>query len=351
MLVFTNRQLASQPDPSAYGRSFTPGATRLAVARVLPAGAGGFTVSDHRADVADADALNLLLPLFTADRPVCVYVHGNNNTPATCMTRCSALAALYGVEVIGFSWAAEGFLSDGGALPGVTAKPSALEEADLVGVSAANRTDSGAQQKIRRYHQAKTNAQDSVDAFARFLRLLGTARLHANVQPFTLAAHSLGSHLLQNTLEVPGAAESVGTAFNVVLLAPCVRAAGHAAWLTKFRPKGRTYVTFNRGDNVLFGAFAADGGQIKLGADPGDELVRTSAVRYVSFTNSMVGVGGHRYFVQDRMPRAAKELFRRILGSAPDLAAGEGPRRVYPVGCDADGAVCFMAAPDDSDIA
>lgn len=347
MLIFTNRALSAQPDESAYGTAFEPGATRLSVASVArAAGSGGaWAVAGHRPDVADADALNLLLPLFRGRRRLLVYLHGNNNPPAACFARCALLESLYGVEVVGFSWAAEGYLSNGDSLPGVGSASGAGDETTLKKVSAANRTDSAIQDRIRRYHQAKTNAQDSVDAVARFLRLLGTARLHANVQPFTMAAHSLGAHLLQYTLDVPGAGESVGTAHNVALLAACVRAAGHRDWLARVRPKGQVFVTYNKADAVLFGAYVADGSQVKLGAEPGFDLLQSDAVRYVSFNGAKVGLGGHGYFVNDKMPKKMRALFARVFGSERDIRPDEYPRQVYPVGCNADGLICYMAAP------
>ena len=352
MLVFTNRKLTDADNETAFQRSFEPGAARLSVALVGrdPAGSGSWKVTGNKPDVADVDALNLLLPLFSGSRRLLVYVHGNNNTPAACFERCALLESLYGVEVVGFSWASEGYLADGTDLPGVAPAPKASDDADLKAITVLNRTEGGSQQKIRRYHQAKTNAQDSVDALARFLRLLGTARLHANVQPFTLATHSLGSHFLQYTLDVPGAGESVGTAYNVVLLAACVRAAGHRVWLANVRPRGQVFVTYNKGDSVLFGAYIADGSQIKLGTDPGPELLQSSAVRYVSFSNAVVGFGGHGYFVYDKMPKKAKALFSRIFGSARDIKPDEYPRQVYPVGCDNDMLTCYMAAPGGIDV-
>jgi hypothetical protein len=227
MLVFSNR--ATNPaaaDESAFTTRFEPGGTRLAVADVARV-AGRWQLSGVEGDLGDDAALQALVPLFRGRRPLLVYLHGNSNPPAQCFARCHALAARYDLEVVGFSWASEGFLSDGGALPGLAVGTSGGGELDLKGVKASNRTDAGIQSKIRRYHQAKVNAQDSVDALARFLRLLGAARLYANAQPFTLAAHSLGAHLLQYTLEVPGAGESLGTAHNVALLAACTRASGH----------------------------------------------------------------------------------------------------------------------------
>lgn len=346
MLIFTNRDLQNQPDESAFTRSFTPAATRLGFASVAP-GAGGapsWAVTGLQADASDADALNALLPLFAGPRRVLVYLHGNNNTPAACFERCARLESLYGLEVVGFSWTSEGFLADGSALPGLPANPPTGDETNLKAVKPGNRTDDPIQDLIRRYRQAKTNAQDSIDALARFLRLLGTARLHANGQPFSLGVHSLGAHFLQYTLEVSGASESLGTAHNVALLAPCTRAAGHRDWLLKIRPKGQVFVTFNLGDTVLFGAFIADGQQTKLGTDPLPDLLSSGVARYISFTGAQVGFGGHGYFALSKMPSRTLKLFTRIFGSSRDIEPNEFPRQVYPVGCDEDGLTCYMAA-------
>lgn len=347
MLIFTNRDLQNQPDETAFTRTFTPASSQLGYATVASThgGVASWAVSGLRANASDADALNALLPLFAGTRRVLVYLHGNNNTPASCFERCALLEALYGLEVVGFSWTSEGFLPDGTGLPGLAADSSTGDEANLKVVTPANRTDNGIQDKIRRYHQAKTNAQDSIDALARFLRLLGTARLHANGQPFTLAAHSLGAHFLQYTLDVPGASESLGTAHNVALVAPCVRAAGHRDWLVKIRPRGQVFVTFNQGDNVLFGALIADGGQTKLGTDPLPDLLQSGIARYISFTGAQVGSGGHNYFARTNMPAKTLKVFKRIFGSSRDIEANEYPRQVYPVGCDEDGLICYMAAP------
>lgn len=343
MLIFTNRALNGAADESAFERSFMPGSTRLALASVERASSGaGWAVSQHDADVDDDDSLRALLPLFQGNRPVLVYLHGNNNPPAACFKRCDRLAALYGLEMIGFSWASEGFLPDGGPVPKLQAGPDG-DEVDMHSVTKANRTEGGIQRKIRRYHQAKTNAQDSIDALARFFRMLGTARLYANSQPFTVAAHSLGAHFLQYTLDVAGAGESLGTAHNVALLAACTTAVGHKDWLAKVRPKGQTFVTYNSNDSVLYGARIADGNKIKLGADPGGDRLLSSAVRYISFTNARLEFGGHGYFAQDKMPKKFLKLFQRIFGSARDLEPGDLPSRVYPMGCDLDGLTCYMA--------
>lgn len=348
MLVFTNREISARAGASAFQRSFAPGAARIGVASVTRDAAGKWQLSAIDDDVTERDALDLLLPLFGNSKPLLLFVHGNSNTPQTCFQRCQQLEADYNVEVVGFSWASEGFQCDGNPLPRIEGGDAPVEEMDLTVVKPATRGNADVQQIARRYRQAKINAQDSVDAFAQFLRLVATARLISNTQPYTLAAHSLGGHLLQYTLEVPGASESIGAAQNVVLLAPCVRADGHAGWVHQLRPKGRTYITFNKGDNVLFGACVADGGkQLKLGADPGSTLLRGPGFRYISFSNAQTGLGGHRYFL-DGLTTESRRLFGRLFRSEADLQQGEPDRKIYPVGCEPDGSVCYMALPDSA---
>jgi hypothetical protein len=345
MLIFTNRSLKNQNDESAFGRDFVTGSDQLGFATATRNPNGDWRVNQVHSQASDSDAMSALLPLFTGEQPLLVYLHGNNYSPSKCFERCAKLEQLYKLPVIAFSWASEGFLPDGSPLPGLTGNP-AIGQSDLGDVTVANRSEGSIQTKIRTYHQAKTNAQDSVDAVARFLRLLATARLSANRQVFTIAAHSLGAHLLQYSMEVPTATEAVGTAQNVALLAACVRASGHKEWLARLRVKGQVFVTFNQDDLVLFGARIADGNQIKLGAEPGADLLQSKSVRYISFSHAEVEFGGHHYFVNDRMPAKAQKLFTRIFRSEPDIQAGEFPRKVYPVGCDADGLTCYMAAPD-----
>jgi len=351
MWIFTNREVDGAT--STFTRKFQPGADALGVARAMRAAGGTLAIDSVQAGLTDDAMVQLLVPLFNGARPVLVYLHGNDNPPAACFERCARLEEIYGVEVLGFSWPSEGFLSSGEDLPNLPVA-AAVEgvprgELSLGGIDATNRKASWAETTIRRYRQAKVNAQDSGDALARFLRLSATARLYVNRQPMTIAGHSLGCHFIQYAIESEGAAESLGAAHNIALLAACCRADGHASWVSKLNPKGQLFITYNKGDNVLFGAFIADGRQTKLGTEPGARIV-SPKVRYVSFTNAQVGFGGHAYFVRDDgdVPKAPKKVFQRIFGSERDIREdqGEVPRKVYPVGCDADGSTCYMAAPD-----
>ena len=347
MLAFTNRETVAASDPTAFSNRFQPGDTTLALASVARSG-NSFAVSALQAAITDDQALQVLVPVFAGTQRVLVYLHGNNNAPGDCFERCARLEEIYGVSVIAFSWASEGLLPSGQDLVGLSAAGMANDtEGGLAAVNASNRSKGAIQSKIRRYHQAKTNASDSIDALARMLRLLATARLYAHVQPMSLAAHSLGAHFLQNTLELTGAKEALGAMHNISLLAACCRASGHASWLAKLQPSGQVFVSFNAADSVLYGARIADHNQIKLGAEPGVRLM-SPKVRYISFTNAQLDFGGHSYFIRDagkRVPKDARKVFSRQFGSERDIHQdqGEEPKKVYPLGCDADGATCYMA--------
>lgn len=346
MLIITNRRVSGSGSDTGFSSAFEPAQSLLSLADAREQG-GTWSLQGLASEASDDAIVSALSRRFEGSRRVLLYIHGNNNTPQDCFRRCATLAALYQVEVIGFSWPSEGKLPDGHPLPGL-AEPAGGED-DLQDVRITNRTDGPIVQKARRYRQAKNNAQDSVDALARLLRLMAIARLQANAQPFSVAAHSLGSHYLQYTLEIEAAREALGAAQNVALVAPCVRAAGHAGWVSRLRPKGQVFITYNEGDSVLFGACIVDGQQVKLGTDPGSELVRNGIVRYVCFTGSPVGLGGHGYFVHDGIADKTRTAFGRMFGSAADIQAGEYPRQVYVAGCDADGAVCYVGVPRVSD--
>lgn len=349
MLMFTNRITQPGTDAQAFTRRFKPGSDALSMARVARQG-GGFALTELDAAIQDDAALQRLVTLFGGTQPVLLYLHGNNNAPATCFERCARLEEIYGVAVVGFSWPSEGLLSSGDELPDLDAGDDGEGESTLEGVSAANRTEGWANRKIRRYRQAKLNAQDSTDALARLLRLLATARLYSNAQRLNVAAHSLGCHLLQYTIELENAGASLAAAHNVSLLAACCRAQGHESWLRQIQPRGQVFVTYNADDLVLYGAAIADGNQIKLGAEPGSRLA-DPRVRYVSFTNANAGLGGHAYFVRDagdKVPKVPRKLFGRVFAGERDFRPdqGEYARKVYPAGCDADGVTCYMDRPD-----
>lgn len=349
MLIFTNRVMKpNATNESAFTTSYTQGTERLGMATVEKPGAK-WVVSALDEDVSRDDAKKAMEPLFDGPRPMLVYIHGNNNTPLKCFERCAKLASLYKVEVIGFSWPSEGYLPDGTLYPDVDSHEVDGDEEELTKVRKDNRNESKILSKIYRYHQATINARHAADSLARFMRLVAAVRIDANKQPFSVAAHSLGAQFLQYTLDMPGFVNSIGAAQNVALLAPCVRAEGHAAWLQKIKPQGQLFVTFNKADSVLAAASIADNGltgdtQMKLGTDPTSALFRAQYMRYISCSNTQAGFGAHGYFVQNKMPKKMGNVFGRIFNSRRDLEPGEYERDIYGIKGAEDGSVFYFNA-------
>jgi hypothetical protein len=323
MLFFTNRIVDTGiNNPNAFGAAFRPMDQVLGRATVTGSfdseGKASWLLSDLH-DKEDDDAmLAALVTLFQGARPVLLYIHGNNNTPAKAFYRCQRLQDLYEVDVLGFSWTSEGYLSNGNDPSGAGQAQASIDDEDensLEAVKKENVTENRISRKIAHYRQAKANAQDSTRALARFLRLVNIARNYANKQPLTVAVHSLGCHLLQKAIEVEGVQSSLASATNVVLLAACTSRSKHAAWVGKINPISQLFIVYNEGDSVLAGANIADSGDVKLGVNPGEDLVQSPKARYIDFEGARTGFGGHGYFAArwNKKPnKDARKLFQEI---------------------------------------
>ena len=121
MLVFSNREMQRQAGASAESAA---GSARLALATLEgppQAPQEHWKVVQMNCDVDDDSALNELLPLFQEARPLLLYLHGFNSTPAACFERCDRLQSLYGLEIVRFSWSSKKHLLDDGFRPGFEA--------------------------------------------------------------------------------------------------------------------------------------------------------------------------------------------------------------------------------------
>lgn len=356
MLIFTNRQLDEAfKDERQLTAKYTPFAPDLNFCQVSRTTSvkPKWKIEQSSIDLDDQKVLEILVGCLTGDRPVLLYVHGNNTTPAACFARCKQLEDQYGVLTLGFSWTSEGFQPNGTDLAGVN---SARVETDagedsLASVKSDNLSEGWIQRKARRYAQAKINAQHSAIALARFLRLIASARLATLKQPFSVAVHSLGCHFFHYAVTHEGASESLGVAHNIAFLAGCTGAAKHAAWIRQINPVRKVFITFTNDDSVLASAKVIDG-DTKLGANPGTELLSVPKYRYVDFEGAAKMVlGAHRYFVADpnkSLSKHAHKLFGRIFTSQDDVLPGENLRKVYPVICTPDGSVCYMGGGSDN---
>ncbi len=351
MLIFTNRLLkAEATDASAFTDAYKTFSDSLNTAQVQPTANGGWLISHAKSKISDSDALKPLFELLKGNKPVLVYLHGNNNTPVDCFTRCQALEHQYDVAVIGFSWASEGYQPDGSDLAGLDMTKMKTDDGEdslaQVTSKAKLQTEGWITRKARRYGQAKLNAHQSKDALAHFLRLVASARLATMHQKVSLAVHSLGCHFLHYAVFEQDAEASLAAMQNVALIAGCTGASKHAAWVEQIHPMGKVFIAYTKADSVLFAASVVDS-DVKLGTDPGSERLPAPKYRYMDFENAKnMKFGAHRYFVADpdgKMSKQAKKLFKRIFSSELDYNPSIEPAKVvYPVGCNADGSICYM---------
>ena len=352
MLVFTNRLFkADATDESLWTRKYTSFAPTLNIAEArLGAGATPkWRTTLVKGDADDAAALETLTTFFrTKGKPVLIYIHGNNCAPLTCIARAQQLEDQFEVAVIAYSWTSEGYQPDGSDLSSIDASTKVSSDTDedsLADVNKDNLQEGWIKRKARRYAQAKVNAQHSAQSLARFLRLVAAARLSTMPQPYSVLAHSLGCHFVHYVVDHEGAAESLGVAHNVALVAGCTGADKHAAWIGRINPVRRVYITYTKSDSVLAAASVVDG-DVKLGTNPGTELLISPKYRYIDFENAAkMKLGAHRYFVADpekKLSKPAALLFKRICSSDLDFSADEKQTVVYPVRCKGDGSVCYM---------
>jgi esterase/lipase superfamily enzyme len=349
MLIFTNRQLVTTAtNAQAFSDVFTPFLDTLNCADVQPSGTG-WKVSQPTVKLSNEAALKKIDAVLGGDKPVLVYLHGNNTTPEKCFLRASQIEKQYDVAVIAYSWTSEGLLPNGQDQAGMdTSRPATDEDEDaLAKVKTRDDLKEGwIARKARRYNQAKVNAQYSKDSLARLLRLVAAARLARLQQKVSFAAHSLGCHFLHYTINEQDAEASLSAMHNVILLAGCTGAAKHTAWVGQIHPLLKVYITYARPDAVLAAATVVDG-DLKLGTAWGDERLSAPKYRYIDFENGKkMPVNAHRYFVakpDKTLSKQATELFTRIFRSELDFdPATESPKVVYPVNCLADGSICYM---------
>lgn len=352
MLIFTNRLLVTNvSDASALTNAYVPFVDTLNSADVAVAAGSTWKVTNQQSGLKDVDATGRLITVLNGNQPVLVYLHGNNTSPASCFLRCQQLEEQYGVAVIGYSWTSEGYLPNGQDPSDMdNARPKSDDDEDaLSNINSKEKLKEGwIARKARRYGQAKLNAQHSKDSLARFLRLVAAARLGTMKQRVSFAAHSLGCHFLHYAINEQDAEAALSAMYNVVLMAGCTGAAKHTGWVGQINPISRVYITYTKADSVLAAAKIIDG-DVKLGTTPGAEQLTGSKYRYIDFeAAAKMKIGAHRYFVADpkkELSKKAKTLFKRIFSSELDFdPSTESPKVVYPVGCSADGSVCFMGS-------
>jgi len=221
-------------------------------------------------------------------RNILLFVHGYNNDMRSMLERMHRLAELYDVEVIGFSWPANG----GGNFID-----------DINGLIS--------------YQSDKRDARASAGAFDRLL-----AKMHELLQmidpeqrercPLTvnLLLHSMGNYLYKCVLSSSAYASPDLMLFdNVVLCAADVNNADHAEWIDRIRVRNRVYVTINEDDYALRASRMkfGDAQRARLGQWP--HKLNSAQATYVNITDLPFVGDSHTYFEGPAIENADVQRF------------------------------------------
>lgn len=305
MIIVTNRNL--QPRKSAtqrFGKDFNaegPDELRLATAtrsatgkwsvKILP---DGSRRGNRRVPTSEVVFLDLQKRMRTQKRDALVFVHGFNNDFRSVLQRGWKIERDYGVEVICFSWPADGNGGRGklrGTLGGTLA-----------------------------YKNDKNDAVRSVPAFNRTLQklsgYLGQYRDERCDGRVTLLLHSMGNYLFKNLLKSAIYEGETEIFDNIVMCAADVNNEGHEEWVDRVQYRRRLYITINENDVALAASRLKFGAQqrARLGHFPRN--LHSRKALYVDFTQGAHVENAHAYFEGNpaRRNHHVRHFFRAALG-------------------------------------
>jgi esterase/lipase superfamily enzyme len=242
-------------------------------------------------------------------RNVLFFVHGFNNNMEAVLERALNLEKRFGLQVIPFSWPA-----NGGGVPGVLSYKSDKRDAKA-SVGALDRalakmhdylrlfTDSTRQSCWEKADKEFPDNPERRDA--RYAELIEKSC------PFTanLMVHSMGNYLYKHLL-LSTASEGTALSFdNVILVAADANTKGHKTWVDRIESRVRTYVTINENDTALAASRAKSGQDqlARLGHFLGDLDSRRAL--YINFTDASWVRSSHAYFEGMSLKNRAVEEF------------------------------------------
>lgn len=247
-------------------------------------------------------------------RNLLMFVHGYNNDVEDVLDRAHTLSKLYGVEVLPFSWPANG----GGIISGTASYKSDKRDAK-VSIGALDRTlyhmaNSLNQVTEQRVEKVKLEAERRFPENAEERDSFIT-RMSDKECPFTvnLILHSMGNYLYKHLL-LSTASEGTGVLFdNVVLAAADTNNKGHGRWVDRIRCRRRVYVTINEDDRALRVSRIKSGDEqlARLGHYP-FELTANQAA-YIQFTDASHVGRSHAYFEDAVKNPRVKRFFKKAL--------------------------------------
>jgi len=224
------------------------------------------------------------------------FVHGYNNNVKAVLDRAQSFEDLYGVEVVMFSWPA-----NGGGVAGTLSYRSDKRDA-LASVGAFDRAlikldDYLKEMNTERVGRIETAASDHHGDDAEGWNG-DFAREMARECPFTLnmILHSMGNYVFKHFMRSSTYSGNRLIFDNIIMAAADTNNADHAQWVDRIQCRRRIYITLNENDVALRASRMKAGEEQKARLGHWPYALDSRRAVYVNFTGAK-GVGdSHAYF-------------------------------------------------------
>ncbi|UCD76771.1 MAG: alpha/beta hydrolase [Phycisphaerales bacterium] len=305
MLIVTNRNLLSRRKTDShfssrcFGDTFNaagPDELRLARAkrvrgkwdlRIIAETQSGNKRRTGSGLASETEFIALQERMRVKERHCVFFVHGFNNDLGAVLDRCRRFELAYGVEVVAFTWPANGH--------GLTGAMS--------------------------YKSDKRDAKMSVNALDRALeKLYGYFNKYAEEtrrcgQTINLVAHSMGNYLIK-TLMTSSVYQRETLIFdNVIMIAADVNNENHEEWVNRIAHRGQLYITIHEGDHALRLSRMKSGEHQKARLGHYLHNLNSRNAVYLNFTDAKGIHDSHAYFekgsIKDnpRIKRVFRDMF------------------------------------------
>lgn len=236
---------------------------------------------------------------------VVFFVHGFNNTLEDVAKRCDSLERTFGVEVVAFSWPANG----GGVKGVVSYKDDKRDaQASVVAFDRALEKASGLVQELRRVVIENIVAKNMVrfaengEKFRE--RLTAAAEKDCPVR-ISLMLHSMGNYLLERTMKSTALGGHLPLFDNILMCAADVNNPGHVEWVDRMEARNRLYITINEEDAALRASRLKGGDEQRARLGHWTSNLTSEQASYVDFTRAKKVGSAHAYFEGKSLENAA----------------------------------------------
>jgi esterase/lipase superfamily enzyme len=358
MFIITNRRVhETKSDLDAFGSEPSekgPNELRLAEAE-RSGGSWRIKILPDKVSAADAAAASLAprldasgnpLPFVASqlvarrlidrleklDRNLVLFVHGYNNDLKAVLNRAQAFEDAYKVEVLVFTWPANG----GGIVGAASYKSDKRDAIASIGgfsrvlLKLADYLDDFNRERIKKIEEEATRRFPDDDE--KWNRFFATAAEKGCPFTVNLVLHSMGNYLFKHVMQSSVLRVDRLTFDNIILVAADVNNDGHADWVDLIQCRNRVYITINEDDVALRASRVKAGEEqrARLGHYPYN-LYAQRAV-YVDFTGATHVGDSHAYFEGKPLNnRAVKKFFQQAFGGerAEEALEYQTARRLY----------------------